>query len=513
MFDVTTYAYNSARTGESSDTTISPANVGTLAAVWHHAVGYETQPVIATKVTNVPYDGGTHNIVYVGAFGTFTALDAYTGVTLWTKSVPQGQQICVGEPAAPFGISGTPVIDRSANVIYVPDGIHQIHALDLASGGEKAGWPVDLVASGSDDGSQSDLREFLHTALTLVNGKIYAGTSSTCDLTPWKGRVAMIDVASHTLLATFYPVFGQGGIKYSGGGVWGWGGVSYDGSAIYTGVGNADTNPQSGTFVNTSDETVGYGEHILRLSTDLSTVQDWNIPIVVPNPASASDIDLSGTPVLFQPPGCNPLLAVQGKAGFLMIYNRNNLIAGPIFKAQFSESTDTSHYIGNPAYSSQTGYLYASVANGYGGYQPGMAILKPSSNCSQWTVVNPAFGPDSIALQNSFGGTYPRSALTVANGVAFIGTPDGVLWARDAVTGVALWDSTSLWAANTSATGDQIRMGPVVTGGWVYVVQVNSGTLWALKASGATSSSSLRRGIMTQPLPAPPIIHPPFRRH
>jgi hypothetical protein len=68
--------------------------------------------------------------------------------------------------------------------------------------------------------------------------------------------------------------------------------------------------------------------------------------------------------------------------------------------------------------------------------------------------------------------------------------------------------------------GDEIRYGPVVTGGWVYVVATDSGSIYALNLTGLKTASALRQstGITslqtaTRPLPAPPVRYrPPARR-
>jgi outer membrane protein assembly factor BamB len=530
MTDWVTYGNNNARTGESTDTTLSASNVSSLHLAWAHQTfdfNVQTQPVVATNVPNVSYDGQTHTIVYVGAgSGKVYAFDAFSGQQLWKQSLSAGTYDCTpdGGTKGPFGVQGTFAIDRANGVVYVPDGVHHIHALDLASGADK--WSVDAVESGSDDGSDSDLHEFVHTGLTLVNGQLYGGTSSTCDITPWRGRVFQIDVGSHTLARTYYPVSyaAPSGQLYSGGGVWGWGGVSSDGSSLYAGTGNADNAPQTSPFVSAPTESAGLAERVLRLSTTLG-YQDDNFPNLTSNP-DADDLDLSGTPMLFQPSGCPPLLALQGKQGFLLIYNRSSLSSGPIQTFQFSYSSDVSHYIGVPAYSAKTGLLYAAIATGIGSYGPGMAILRPQAGCSWFSVVaQPSFGPDSF----SYGLADPRGTVTIANGVAFMGTPNGTLWARDATTGDSLWDSNNTdghntygqqWGAN-GGTGDQIRYGPVVTGGWVYVVATDSGSIYALKVNGAATSSSLRQSLATSatstraiyPLPAAQVRYrPPQRR-
>lgn len=515
LVDWPTYGYNAQRTGESPDTTITPANVGTLRVAWAHQglsggeFSLETQPVVATNVTV----GGTkRDLVYVGGgSGTVYAYDALTGAQIWTAAFQPGSYTCAGASPAPFGVQGTFALDRANGVVYVPDGVHRIHALDLATGADR--WSVDIVEPGSDDGSASDLHAFLHTGLNLVNGKLYAGTSGLCDLTPWRGRLAVVDTASHALVRTFYPVYrvAPNPQPYSGGGVWGWGGASAepDGSTVYIGVGNADTASQTGSFISAPTQSAAYGENVVKLSGDLASVLGANLPVEPPLPPPGDDIDLSGTPVLFQPPGCPPLLAVQGKEGYLFVYNRTNLGAGPISVNQYSVTSDNAYYMGAPAYSAQTGYLYASVATAgsASGFAPGLVMLQPAAGCTSFTVVaHPAFGPDSQdpSMPNN---ENPRSTPTVVNGVVFMGTPDGILWARDAKTGAALWDSNSggAWLKNTSG-GDEIRFGPAVTGGYVYVVETESASLYALTVNQTGAAATARR-----PLPAAVVRRPHHR--
>jgi hypothetical protein len=418
-------------------------------------------------------------------------------------------------------VQGTFALDRTNGVIYVPDGVHKIHALDLATGADR--WSVDAVAPGTDDGADTELRAFVHTGLNLVNGKLYAGTSGVCDLTPWRGRVAVIDVASHTLQSTLFttalytPVAGT---YYSGGGVWGWGGLSAepDGSAVYTGVGNADLSDQALPFVPAPNETVGYAEHIVSFNAGLTSALDSHSPsqFFFPNPSSAVDIDLAGTPILFQPAGCPPLLAVQGKEGYIFIYNRANLSAGPIFEGQYSISSDDAYFMGLPAYSRQTGYLYTSVPTGgsLSGLPPGLAILQPNAGCTGFSVVASAgFGPDSTDAVFQYGEN-PRSAPTVVNDVVFVGTPDGVLWARNAKTAAPLWDSVSGGAWASQPLGDEIRFGPVVDGGMVFVVETESASIYALTVNGSTPTSARRAFFAAgrTALPAAPVRHR-YRRH
>ncbi len=72
----------------------------------------------------------------------------------------------------------------------------------------------------------------------------------------------------------------------------------------------------------------------------------------------------------------------------------------------------------------------------------------------------PRFGPDAFTGFAS-GWNHARSSPTYANGVVFMGTADGILWARDAKSGAALWDSNSAGLAvareSAPARSDPLR--------------------------------------------------------
>ncbi len=72
---------------------------------------------------------------------------------------------------------------------------------------------------------------------------------------------------------------------------------------------------------------------------------------------------------------------------------------------------------------------------------------------------------------NGFGGI--TSSPAVANGIAFIGSPSGTLYAFNSVTGTPLW---------TATTGTSIVSSPAVSGGIVYVGSQDK-TLYAFAAA------------------------------
>src|SRR4030088_1707806 len=76
----------------------------------------------------------------------------------------------------------------------------------------------------------------VYGGLTLSRAHtLYVTTASHCDIAPYRGMTAAIDVASRKVVARFFPS-GQ----VNGGGIWGPGGVSVDPSSgdVFAATGN-----------------------------------------------------------------------------------------------------------------------------------------------------------------------------------------------------------------------------------------------------------------------------------
>jgi len=138
----------------------------------------------------LPLDGRIVGQV-LDARGTFYAattageIAAFTpdGSLLWHDDVGQLAQSC--QQLDGYGIVGTGVIDEGSNSLYVADAFGRLHALDLATGAEHAGWPLRVF---------SDFRrELVWGALTLA-----LTAPSTCRPPPtatrprWAGSSASI---------------------------------------------------------------------------------------------------------------------------------------------------------------------------------------------------------------------------------------------------------------------------------------------------------------------------------
>ncbi len=162
------------RTGATlNETALTLANVNsnTFGKVFTRPVDGDLypQPLI---VENLTIGGGTHNVVYLATAknnvyaydaAVATSTNAFWSVNLGPPVPASDVQCCCTDIADGWvGIIGTPVIDSSSQTIYLvarnknADGTyHQwLHALDITSGAEKFGGPVEITASVSGSGAQ-----------------------------------------------------------------------------------------------------------------------------------------------------------------------------------------------------------------------------------------------------------------------------------------------------------------------------------------------------------------------
>ena len=506
----TTYGFDNQRDGfNPSSTAFTPGALKGLHLAWQQ-LGYggdystQSQPVLAPNI------GNHAGLLFVGgALGTVYAFDALTGTEAWRRQLDQAQYQCNGGGGSfPLGLGGTTAYDPASRSLYVSDNHNTtangpvsaaIVRLDAATGARIGQVNITPNALAGEVNA-------VHTAVTLANGRVYAGSSSTCDVSSWRGRVAAVNADMSGAPSIFYTAYGQGG-NFSGGGVWGWGGVSVDGSgAVYAGVGNTDnaggpTGPQP-PFEQTASETAGFGDHFIKLSADVSSVLGEDNPGYSFTGQFGTDLDFDGTPVLFKPLGCaDTLAALHGKDGLTIVYDTAHIDdSGPLKRIRTAPSTYDGIDLSSPAWSPVTGLLYVVVATNAGGSiaPAGMVALRPSG-CGTATSFSiawrAAFGPDSFTGAQII----VRSPPTVtAGGVVFAGTPcssdgaggcapaignafGGALWALDAQDGTVLNAGKPVLL-----TGDQIRAPATVDGNWVFVTD-NSANLY-----GATIDPSVK---------------------
>jgi hypothetical protein len=245
--DVITYHYDNGRDGQNlNETALTPANVNSTQfgkkgefSVDGHV---DAQPLYLSQVT---IGGQKKNVLYVATeHGSVYAFDAdsingTTSTFLWkTSTLGSGETTSdnrgCGQVSPEIGITATPVIDRSRNAIYVvamsknSGGTYfqRIHALDLTTGQELFGGPMNITATypGAGDNSSGgnvvfDPKQYKERpGLLQINGTIYTTWSSHCDARPYTSWVMAFsaDTLAQTSVLNLTPNGNDGGIWMAG---------------------------------------------------------------------------------------------------------------------------------------------------------------------------------------------------------------------------------------------------------------------------------------------------------
>jgi hypothetical protein len=361
--NVLTYHNDIARTGQNTNETIlTPANVNssTFGKLFSFTVdGYAyAQPLYVANLTmgaGTAQAGTVHNVFFIETENdSVYAFDADSNgganaSPLWKVSL-----LGSGETAVPntdlsttdiyptLGITGTPVIDPATNTMYVvakskastSTYIQRLHALDITTGQEKFGGPVQLTGqvAGNGNGSVNGMLKFdskwenQRAGLLMLNGIVYIGFGSHGDNGAWHGWILAYNAA--TLQQTGQYCISPNGL---GSGIWqGGGGLAADVpdpanhpyGRMFVAIGN-------GTFDATTPplNNMDFGDDILRfdLTNGAIQIQDSFTPS---NQAdlNGADRDLGSGGVVLLPDqaGAHPRELVQvGKSGTLFVVDRD----------------------------------------------------------------------------------------------------------------------------------------------------------------------------------------------
>ena len=222
-----------------------------------------------------------------------------------------------------------------------------MHALDIATGEEQFGGPVDIAAvfpgqgDGSADGTlQFDPRMYKERAsLVLANGVIYTSWASHCDFEPYTGWVIGYDQYSlaQTLVYNFTP-------NGEGGSIWGAGAgpaVDDNGNMFFQ-LANGTFDPDLDVlgFPRNSD----YGNAFVKLSVTggIPGVLDyWTMHDTVRE--SDNDADLGSGGVMLLPDVTDSSGTVRhlgvgaGKDANIYVFDRDNM-------GKFNPDTDDALY-------------------------------------------------------------------------------------------------------------------------------------------------------------------------
>jgi len=432
-------------------------------------------------VGNLTIGGSKHNVVFVATENaSLYAFDADDPSCKAVWSTTKVSLVGAGETAVQsgdlgsdtlgptVGISGTPVIDLSANTLYAvtfsenPGAgtfVQRLHAVNILTGTEVV---PPVMISGSVTGSGYDnsngvitftaRRHNQRPALLLLNGVVYISWASFDDVDFYHGWVMGYSASTLAQTAVFNVTRdGQrGGIWMSGGGP-----AADSAGSIFLLTGNGDFNvDQAGR---------DYGDSFLKLSGTL-TVTDYFTPS---NQSSLEQADLDlgggGAVVLMDPSGGpHPHLVVGGgKEGKLYVLNRDSM-------GQFHSGSD-----------SQIVQSFTAGSNGIFStpvfWQNTLYSAAASSPMSAFAfnITTGLFGTAPISQSpTTFG--FPGATPTLSAA----GTTNGILWAiqRPSGGGTAVlhaYNATNLanelWNSGSTA-GAAVKFSvPTVANGKVYV--------------------------------------------
>ena len=332
---VLTQHNDNARTGANLSETllntksVRPETFGKLGTLTVDGYLY-AQPLYVQNVP-VPHKG-LHNIVYLAtahnSVYAFDADDLTAKAPLWKinlgPSVPAAEVYTTKwtDMRVEIGITSTPVIDPASNTIFVETKtkehgtyVQRLHALDIATGTEKRGSPIEIKASVPGSGMASangrvtfdPVKQLQRPALLLANGIVYLAFGSHADSPPFHGWILGYDAKTlaQTCVFNLTPNGEEGAIWQAGMGM-----AADPAGNVYAMVGNGTFDADRGG--------PDYGSSILKLTPKPGTlsVADYFTPY---NQALLSENDQdtgASGPMLV--PSTNLLLG-GGKNGWLYL--------------------------------------------------------------------------------------------------------------------------------------------------------------------------------------------------
>jgi len=449
--DVTTYHYNNARDGlNANETILSLANVNSAGfgkiGSFPADGNVDGEPLYLSQLA---IGGSAHNVLYVVTeHDSVYAFDADTRQVLWQKSMlganetPSDNHAC-GQISPEIGITNTPVIDRQMGEIFLvamskdaSGKYHQrLHALDITTGAETAGSPAEIAATYPGQGkfSQNGMQVFdpgqyaERVGLLLMNGSVFLGWTSHCDIDPYTGWLMMYNATTlqQTSVLNLTPngaeddphfQGGEGSIWQSGAGL----AADTEGNIYFLSANGAfDMTFNASGFPSGGD----FGNTFIKVSTSGGklAVADYFSPFNTAD-LSVADQDFGSGGVLVLPDiadasGAARHLAVgAGKDGNIYVVDRDNMgkfnaSANNIYQELAGALTSE---FGMPAYFNNT-LFYGGVGSPLKAFavQGGKFNALPSSQTPP-----PAFG---------YPGTTP--------GISANGNQNGIVWALQSTQG------------------------------------------------------------------------------
>jgi len=431
--------------------------------------------------------GGNPDLVIVAdEANNVYAFNASSGAQVWTKNLGTpvnhsggtgaGGDLDCGGISPTVGVTGTPVIDGATGTLYLDafqvdvsgstrTPAHKVHALDVTTGNEQTGWPVDLNSTASSNGTTFTSKlQNNRAALTFVGGQVFvpfSGHIGDCD--GYHGWVVGITAGSS-------PKVNAWATRAVAGGVWGASGIASDGTSLFFATGNTKASASSGP-TGSSPATWGDGETVYKFPTTLvapamttpGTTTDYWVPS---NWASLdnTDSDVGGTSPAMVDIGSSQYLLALGKDHNAYLLNRTNLggmdataLVGPTAVAKSNIITAAATYTTSSGTYVVFGGGAASCPSGTSG---GLTALKITAGSSP-AVTTAWCGGASTSRIPSVSQSDGNHSDTIVWAVG----SDGNLYGVDGDTGKTLVST----AIGSPVSPVQSIQTPIVAGGRVFV--------------------------------------------
>jgi hypothetical protein len=516
------------RTGANlSETILNTSNVraGSFGKLFTRAVDGHiyAQPLVVPGVS-IPSQG-VHNVVYVAtqhnSVYAFDADHASASAPLWHVSLGRPAPVPADfgnrfgdyiDITVEVGITSTPVIDLATNTLYVvtfvrdtdlaidcsppipPDPPtlcsyhHSLHALDITTGAEKFGGPVQIAGSVPGEGVDSvggtvtfnSHQQIQRAALLLSNGVVYIAFAGYADTDPYHGWLFGYDAATLARVSIFNTtpnaVASQGDDFPGEGGIWQSGqGPSADAAGyIYAITGNGSFSANTGG--------VDYGDTFLKLdpqnlTNSVPQVADWFTPWDQ-EAMMVNDFDLGSTGALLIP-GTN-LIVGGSKGGLLYVVDRTDMghytpPNGPDQIVQTLAPGPQSAWFNSPIFWDRPAGRF-------------MYIWGIKSTLRAFSFDGSHFSPQAVITgTTNLNNAYPGGALSLsangsdgATGIVWASHPipgpepstskPGMLRAYDAANiSIELWNSEADITGGDSLGGYAKFVAPTVANGMVYM--------------------------------------------
>jgi hypothetical protein len=514
---VLTHHNDNSRTGQNLNETyltpsvVNPQRFGLLFSEPLDGMG-AAEPLY---VPNLMINGSTYNVVFVVTLhdGIYAFNADAPGDPLWYVSlidppsvttVPISDQGCIGSNFNEMGILGTPVIDSTTNTMYLVaktlesgSYIFRLHALNIVTGMEVPGSPVQISGSYSSNGDQVtfvEQRRMNRPALLLANGVVYIafGTMGCKDIPPSTGwvmaydentleQVGVLDVGPNQNYLPGIWMAGEGPSADSSGNVY-----------LATGDGLFDYNVGG----------LDYGDTLLKLNLTNGALNlvDYFTPY---NQAylGNNDLDLGSSSLILLPPQPGPypnLGVIAGKQGTIYLVNQDDL-------GEYNSSADQVvqevAFNPNEEINIDGGITYWNNSIYVGGSGPG-GIGIP---VEQFSLSNGLLSAAPVAATSrnySFFSLFSISAN---------GANDGILWGIDQQKGGSTLDAfnaTNLAPLYASPQFDKTLhfVVPMVANGKVYVTTRDSLAVLGLLSENIPSGGNNQSGEAGSTLAKPLVV-------